>query len=80
MGQSPPAGCGLFAARLHPKDARSLGIGRATKWRRPMYKPYRKGDPVGDPDRGHFCIARWSRHEVPKTPGLLRYALYMRPR
>ena len=24
-----------------------------------------------DPDRGHFCIARWSRHEVPKTPGCL---------
>ena len=29
----PPAGCGLIAARLHPKDARSLGIGRATKCR-----------------------------------------------
>ena len=31
--------------------------------------------PARDPDRGHFCIARWSRHEVPKTPGLLRYAI-----
>ena len=28
-----------------------------------------------DPDRGPFCIARVSRHEVPKTPGFLRYAL-----
>ena len=33
------------------------------------------GKPVGDPYRGPFCIARRSRHEVPKTPGYLRYAL-----
>ena len=36
--------------------------------------------PARDPDRGHFCIAQWSRHEVPKTPGYRRYSLYMRPR
>ena len=37
--------------------------------------PSPPADPARDPGRGHFCIARVSRHEVPKTPGLLRYAL-----
>ena len=31
--------------------------------------------PQGDPDKGPFFIARVSRHEVPTTPGLLRYVL-----
>ena len=35
----------------------------------PLY--FAKGDPAMDPDRGPFCIARVSRHVVPKTPGLL---------
>ena len=34
----------------------------------------------GAPRRGAFFIARRSRHEVPKTPGFLRYALSIRPR
>ena len=36
--------------------------------------------PAEHPGRGAFCVARVSRHEVPKTPGLLRYALSIRPR
>ena len=44
-----------------------------------MYKPYPIGYPAGDPGRGHFCIARVSRHAVPKTPGLLRYAYIYDP-
>ena len=44
------------------------------------HRPIPPDNPAGDPDRGPFCIARVSRHEVPKTPGYLRYALYMRPR
>ena len=52
-------------------------IGRYTQI--PMYKPYPIGYPAGDPGRGHFCIARVSRHAVPKTPGLLRYAYIYDP-
>ncbi len=36
--------------------------------------------PAEDPGRGPFCLARWSRHEVPKTPGFQRHAFMIRPR
>ena len=32
------------------------------------------------PRRDHRFLARWSRHEVPMTPGYRIYALYVRPR
>ena len=37
-------------------------------------------DPAGDPGRGPFCLARVSRHEVPKTPGFLCPTFMTRPR
>ena len=52
--------------------------GRSTPAGVPVAERYPTiGKPVGDPVRGPFCIARRSRHEVPKTPGHLRYAIYI---
>lgn len=34
---------------------------------------------VRGPVRGPFCLARMSRHEVPTTPGYLRFAIYATP-
>ena len=42
-----------FTACRHPKDARSIGIGRGTKCRRPMYKrTHNATTPCGSPSEG----------------------------
>ena len=42
-----------FTACRHPKDARSIGIGRGTKCRRPMYKrTHNATTPCGSPREG----------------------------
>ena len=42
-----------FTACRHPKDARSIGIGRGTKCRRPMYKrTHNASTPCGSPREG----------------------------
>ena len=46
----------------------------------PIGVPPLSTDPAGDPGRGPFCLARVSRHEVPKTPGFLRSTFMTRPR
>ena len=40
-----------------------------------MYKPYPEGYPVGDPGRGHFCIARLVEARSAEDPGLAAICL-----
>ena len=50
-----------FTACGHPKDARSIGIGRGTKCRRPMYKrTHNASTPCGSPREG-LCARRPTR-------------------
>ena len=70
-GASTHKGCSPLVGRT---PYQHTGIRKGVS---PAY--FTEGCPAGDPDRGPFFIARWSRHAVPKTPGLLRYAICPTP-
>ena len=57
-GQSPLPGVVYLQHAGIRKDARSIGIGRGTQCRRPMYKPYRIDlDPLRVAVKGDACSA-----------------------